>query len=139
MKTVLTFIACVILGLAYELSLGYSYMLSGQIAVLTQAVVHALNVPTMIWFAFWAILIFAPIAAVAASLLLRLRPRPLAVGVILFLIPVLVIRLFGYSFWRNFDYDTSYFVGNYAELLSTLLLPLIFLWIWNRKDHPSAV
>lgn len=135
MKSALILIACMILGFVYEITLGYSYSLSGQIAVATQAVIHQLNVPTMIWFATWAILIFAPIAALAAYALFRLQPRPLALGVVLFLIPVFAIRLFGYSIWRQFDYDASYFVGNYAELLSVFLLPLIFLWVWNYRGR----
>jgi hypothetical protein len=137
-KSVLILIACIILGFAYELTLGYSYSLSGQLAVTTQAVIHQLKVPTMIWFATWAILIFVPIAALASYILIRLRPRPLALGIIFFLIPVLAIRLFGYSIWRQFDYETSYFVGNYAELFSVFLLPLIFLWVWNLKGRRAA-
>lgn len=138
MKSVLILIACMILGFVYEITLGYSYSLSGQLAVATQTVIHQLNVPAMIWFATWAILIFAPIAALAAYVLLRLQPRPLALGVVFFLIPVLAIRLFGYSIWRQFDYEASYFVGNYAELFSVFLLPLIFLWVWNYWSRRAA-
>ena len=138
MKSVLILIACIILGFAYELTLGYSYSLSGQLAVATQAVIDQLNVPAMIWFATWAILVFAPIAALASYILIRLRPRPLALGVVFFLIPVFAIRLFGYSIWRQFDYDASYFAGNYAELFSVFLLPLIFLWVWIQKGRRVA-
>ena len=127
-----------ILGFVYEITLGYSYSLSGQLAVATQAVIHQLNVPAMIWFATWAILIFAPIAALAAYVLLRLQPHPLALGVVFFLIPVLAIRLFGYSIWRKFDHEASYFAGNYAELFSVFLLPLIFLWVWNSWGRRAA-
>jgi hypothetical protein len=137
-KSVLVLVACMILGFVYEITLGYSYSLSGQLAVATQVVIHQLNVPTMIWFAMWAILIFAPIAALAAYVLLRLQPRPLVLGIVFFLIPVLVIRLFGHSVWRRFDYEASYFVGNYAELFSVFLLPLIFLWVWNYRGRRAT-
>ena len=138
MKSVLILIACLILGFTYELSLGYSYSLSGQLAMASQAAIHQLNIPAMIWISMWAILIFVPIAALASYILVRLQPRPLTLGVMLFLTPVFAIRLFGYSIWRNFDYEASYFIGNYAELLSVFLLPLIFLKLWNQKDSRAT-
>lgn len=130
--------ACVLIGLSYELALGYSYILSGELGMATQAIPNSLELPGIVWFSTWAILVFVPIAAIAAWILCRVAQRSLILGTILFLIPVLVIRLFGYTVWSQLDFGPGYILSNYAELISAIFIPLIFVWIWHDRFAGSA-
>ena len=131
-------LACCVLGGVYEVVIGYSYALSASMADWVRAPVDHSGIPGSLWYSFWAVLGFVPVAAIAAMILVRIRPRPLIAGVVAFILPVLAWRLFWLQYWVQFDYGAAYLAGSFTEFFSVLFVPLLFVLTGSRR-RPDTV